>query len=390
MTGTTLHRTESASVSRTKRFTVAPAIRVLHVINGEHYAGAERVQDHLALRLPEHGFEVSFACLKPDRFDHSRQSRESPLYDLPMRSRLDLRPVRPLTRLIRQEGFALIHTHSPRTALVGSLAAAWCRVPFVHHVHTQTHVEVGGRWMSRFGAVVERRSLSLAAGLISVSGSISQYLRDHGYAQHHIWLVPNGVPATAELPPWHEPLGAWTLGVLALFRPRKGLEVVLRALSKLHGAGVPVRLRAVGCFESPAYEKSIRELAEELGVAERIDWQGFCLDIGGQLRQMDIFILPSLLSEGMPMSVLEAMSAGTPVVATRVDGVTDVIRDGEDGLLAAPGDANDLAQVLAAIIRGEVDCDGMRENAHRRQTELFSDHSMAAGVAKVYKELICR
>jgi glycosyltransferase involved in cell wall biosynthesis len=307
-----------------------------------------------------------------------------------MQSRLDLRPVRRLATLIRQEGFALVHTHNPRTALVGSLAAAWSGVPLVHHVHTQTHVEVGGRRMSRLGAVVERRCLSLATGLISVSGSISRYLQRHGYARHRIWLVPNGVPTSGELAPWRRPTGTWTVGVVALFRPRKGLEVVLHAMAKLKAAGLAVRLRAVGCFETPDYERSVRRLAEELRLTEMIDWPGFCSDVNGQLRQMDVFVLPSVLSEGMPMSVLEAMGAGTPVVATRVDGVTDVIREERDGLLAAPGDADDLARVLAAVVRGETDVDRMRRGAHRRQAERFSDRSMAAGVARIYQEVVRR
>src|SRR5438552_1529894 len=83
------------------------AHRVLHVINGEDYSGAERVQDLLALRLPEHGFEVSFACVKPGRFEACRQSRQSHLYELPMRHRFDLAPVWSLARLIRREGFVL-------------------------------------------------------------------------------------------------------------------------------------------------------------------------------------------------------------------------------------------------------------------------------------------
>jgi hypothetical protein len=107
----------------------APAVRVLHVINGEHYAGAERVQDYLALRLPDYGFKVGFACLKPDRFALMRQSQEALLYAVPMRSRLDLRPARRLAKLIRREGYAIVHTHSPRTAFVGSLAALLSRVP---------------------------------------------------------------------------------------------------------------------------------------------------------------------------------------------------------------------------------------------------------------------
>ncbi|HEY2148536.1 MAG TPA: hypothetical protein VGH32_11400 [Pirellulales bacterium] len=68
------------------------AVRVLHIINGEHYAGAERVQDQLALRLPEFGYEVGFACVKPNRFAKMRSAQASPLVAIPMRSRLDLRP----------------------------------------------------------------------------------------------------------------------------------------------------------------------------------------------------------------------------------------------------------------------------------------------------------
>ena len=82
---------------------------------------------------------------------------------------------------------------------------------------------------------------------------------------------------------------------------------------------------------------------------------------------MDVLVLPSLISEGMPMSLLEAMAAGVPVVGTRVDGVVDVIRDRIDGLLARPGDAEDLAVALGQIICGDVDWRGMRIAAHRRQ-----------------------
>src|SRR5689334_12290393 len=68
-------------------------VRVLHLINGEHYAGAERVQDLLAQRLGDFGFEVGFAALKPGRFAELRGAQTAELYDVPMRSRFDLRPV---------------------------------------------------------------------------------------------------------------------------------------------------------------------------------------------------------------------------------------------------------------------------------------------------------
>ena len=103
---------------------------------------------------------------------------------------------------------------------------------------------------------------------------------------------------------------------------------------------------------------------------------------------MDLFVLPSLFGEGLPMVVLEAMSAGVPVVATRVEGTPEAIRDGVDGIIADPGDPADLARAIESIITGENDWSALRGNARQRQADTFSDHSMAAGVADVYARII--
>jgi glycosyltransferase involved in cell wall biosynthesis len=119
-----------------------------------------------------------------------------------------------------------------------------------------------------------------------------------------------------------------------------------------------------------------------------IDWIGFTRNVSRELTQMDLFVLPSLFGEGMPMVVLESMAAGVPVVATRVEGVPDAVRDGRDGLLVAPGDPEGLARGIDRIISGQVDWCHLRESARRRHAEGFSDRSMAAGVAEVYGEVL--
>jgi glycosyltransferase involved in cell wall biosynthesis len=364
------------------------AVRVLHVVNGEHYAGAERVQDQLALRLPEFGYEVGFVCVKPDRFPLLRIAQSAPLALLPMRSRFDLRTAARLARHIRREGYRLVHTHSPRAALVGSLAASWAGVAMVHHMHGQTSTEVRRRWLSRLSAFVERATVRRAV-TIAVSDSLRRHLRASGYAKRPVHVVPNGVPARGELSASRRCAGGdWTIGTLAMFRPRKGIEVLLEAIALLRSQGLAVRLRAVGGFETPGYEREAKQFAARLGLGGAVDWTGFRRDVDAELAEMDVLVLPSLISEGMPMSLLEGMAAGVPVVGTRVDGVVDVIRHRIDGLLAAPGDPQDLAGALAQIIRGEVDWQSLREAAHRRQAEAFSDRSMAAGVAAVYDELL--
>src|SRR6185295_9775017 len=93
-------------------------VRVLHVINGEHYSGAERVQDLLARQLPQFGFDVGFACVKPARFPSARETTTAPLAELPMRGRFDVRVVGQLVDLVRDGNYKLLHAHTPRSAMV--------------------------------------------------------------------------------------------------------------------------------------------------------------------------------------------------------------------------------------------------------------------------------
>jgi len=363
-------------------------VRVLHVINGEHYSGAERVQDLLAAELDAHGFEVGFACLKSGQFAQQRQARKAPLYNLAMLGRFDLRPVLKLVRIIRREGYGLLHAHTPRSAMVAGIASALTGVPMVYHVHSPTSRDSTRRWRNRINALVERLSLRRASALIAVSKSLGRHACRQGFAADRVFVVANGVPCRQPAPTGDDSAGTWTVGTVALFRPRKGVEVLLQSLAILRLRGLPVRLLAIGGFETPEYERDIKKLAAELGLSDAVVWTGFTRDIDRELARMDMFVLPSLFGEGLPMVVLEAMSAGVPVVATRVEGTPEAIRDGRDGLIAEPGDARDLAAAIRRIVSGEVDRHALRASALRRQAAKFSEKSMAAGVAEVYRRVL--
>jgi glycosyltransferase involved in cell wall biosynthesis len=165
------------------------------------------------------------------------------------------------------------------------------------------------------------------------------------------------------------------------------LETLLEALSALGREGRDVRLRAVGRFETPEYEREIHALVERLGVGERVNWRGFQSDVAAELAAMDLFVLPSLFGEGLPMVVLEAMSHGVPVIGTRVEGVPEAVRADVDGLIVTPGDSVALAEAVRRFIDGSVDWQGLRRNAHARQAESFSDRSMAEGLARIYRRV---
>lgn len=362
-------------------------IKVLHIINGEFFSGAERVQDLLALCLPDYGCEVSFVCLKPDKFSVNRGS-SVPLFAMPMKSKFDLTPAWEIARIVKQNGYVLLHTHSPRAALVGRIAAWLARVPMVHHVHSPAARDTESAWRNRMNVIMERLSLTGAARLIPVSRSLDDYLKKQGWSSARIAMVANGVPAPGPLPDRPVPGPEWVIGSVALFRPRKGMEILIQALADLRRMGRAVRLRAVGPFETVEYEEAIKEMAGRLGVTDMIDWIGFTQDVNAEFSKMDVLVLPSLFGEGMPMVMLEAMASGVPVVASDVEGIPEVLEHGRTGLVVPAGDTKRLTALLADLVDEKYDWRAMRENAYRSHMAGFSDHAMAKGVAKVYKEVL--
>lgn len=365
-------------------------MKVLQVINGEFYSGAERVQDLLAIGLGRIGIDTGFACIKPDRFPAQRMARNVPLHEIPMRGRVDFGCAIRLARLVKEEGYHLIHTHTPRAALVGRIASLLAGVPMVHHVHSPTARDTEAGLRNRVNTIAERLSLLGVKRLIPVSQSLGLYLTEEGYAQDIIRVVPNGVPTPGPLPDRRTPEEPWVIGVVALFRPRKGIEVLVEAASLLRKAGKRFRIHAVGGFETPEYEASIKELAKRMDVADCIDWVGFTRDVNAEFAKMDVMVLPSLYGEGMPMVILEAMATGVPVVSSEVEGVPEVLEQATTGLMVTPGQAAPLAGALQALMEGRFDWAAIRSRAYEVQRDRFSDASMATGVAAIYREILPR
>jgi glycosyltransferase involved in cell wall biosynthesis len=211
-------------------------IRVLHVIDGAHYSGAERVQDLLAERLPEFGFEVGFACLKPDRFPAMRRSQRAPLEKVPSSSNFDFRAAGKVCDIVRRGNYRIIHAHTPRSCMIARLAAMLCGRPLVYHVHGPAGEGSTHLWSNRVNTWIERLGLTGVSQLIAVSDSLAQHMCGLGYDPNRIAIVPNGVPCNSKPSHRDAPRENWTLGTIALFRPRKGTEVLIDALAALRPA----------------------------------------------------------------------------------------------------------------------------------------------------------
>ena len=366
--------------------------RVLHVINGEHFAGAERVQDHLALQLPGFGYSVGFACLKQGRFAENRESIGTPLLECDMSGRFDFRPVKQIVRYAQENNFELLHAHTPRSLMIASLAANRLGIPLVYHVHSPTSRD-STRWITnQVNHWIEKFSSRNVQRLITVSPTLSEHMRSCGYNVDRLTCVLNGVPVLPKNSPGarirRTPVKPIVVGMVALFRPRKGTEVLLEALANLRSHGHEIRLEAIGPFETPQYEAELFDHVERLGLQEAVHWAGFTDDVPAALAKVDVLALPSLFGEGLPMVVLEAMAAGLPVVATRCEGTSEAILHRETGLLVEAGSVSQLSEALEQIVTRKIDYPAMSKAARERHAERFSSEAMARNVAEVYDSVL--
>lgn len=284
------------------------------------------------------------------------------------------------SRQLRRRAPALFHAHlsSPSACRYGLLAARLAGLPVVATV--QLYVPVRGR-----RAVYPQRLLSLTVDrYIAVSRDVAQRMRPLCVdARRKIRVVYNGVPieqfdgtCSARL---REAGSRATVLAVARLHPQKGLRYLLSAATLLPKA------RFVVAGDGPE-RKELEDEARALRLGERFEFLGHRDDVPALLHAADVFVLPSLY-EGLPVSVLEAMAAGTPVVATAVGGTDEAVVHGESGILVPPRDPAALAGAIRDVLSDAALARRLIAGGKARVRGNFSAEAVARGVCEVYEEL---
>lgn len=367
----------------------AAMVNVLHLINGEHFSGAERVQQNLGRQLDPFGFASHFACLKPGKFPELCGLPSDRVHALPMRGRFDRGVIDRTVALVKEIDCRLLHAHTPRSAVVAAFTAHRLGLPWVYHVHSPTARDSTRGLINRINDMVERFSIASCSLIITVSRSLRREMLSRGVARRRLVAIANGVAAIEPIDPAARlEKASWQFGLIALMRPRKGVEIALEAMARLKSQAVPATLELIGGFETPEYQRQVLGRIESLGLSDVVRWSGFTSDVAAAIRRLDALLLPSLFGEGMPMVVLEALSAGVPVVATRVEGTPEVVRHGIEGLLATPASAEDLADKMSGLVADRHAWAAMSRAALARHRSRFSDIEMARRVARAYDRIV--
>lgn len=306
----------------------------------------------------------------------------------------DLKTLWALMRLIRQERPHVVHTHTAKAGLVGRLAATLCGVPVIVHTY-HGHVFQG-----YFGPVKTRLFLGLergAARLSDVILTISEGLRDDLIAfriapPERIRVLPLGLdlkPLTdldSRRGALRKELNLSTdgplVGIIGRLVPIKHHELFFDAARRVLEALPQARFVVVGSGER---EAELREYARKLGMGHAVTFLGWRRDLPAIYADLDLVVIASR-NEGTPVSLIEAMAAGVPVVATSVGGVPDLLRGGQLGTLVAPDDAEALAEAMMHSLRAP----NPARIAAARDWVLarYSAERLVADIRSLYRELL--
>ena len=188
----------------------------------------------------------------------------------------------------------------------------------------------------------------------------------------------------------HAPEGGPVLLFVGHVRPRKGPQVLLEALPKIRRRHPNTRLIIVG--PDYGYTDELRSRAAELGIADAVDIAGVVDDevLPDYYAAADVFVFPTLTTiECLGLTFVQAMFSGTPVIATRIAGAPEVIRDGEDGLLVEPGDVDALAARASELLDLSTDeRTALGARGRARAQELFDEEAVLGDLFRAYDRLL--
>lgn len=359
-------------------------MRILHVDPEGCWGGGETQVLGLMRYLNAWGHECELACDPRGVLMHRAEQLGLRCHALPVRNDIDFVAAARLYELLRRGQFEIVHFHTSRAHAL-SLWIVWRsgKSQWVVTRRMDYPVRNGIRSHLLFNNRVD--------GVIAISEKIRGVLVAAGVRKDRIAVIPDGVEVID-----CDPVLAWEsrsqwgvepdeslVGVVASLHPRKGHAAVLRAARLLSDRGS--KAHWVFCGDGPE-RKALQKQARELGVDQRVTFAGFRSDMPFVIAGLDVCVLPSLM-EGLGVSLMEAMAMGKPVVASRVGGIPETVREGENGFLVAPGSAEGIAGRVEELIGSESLRSRMGESGRKIVQERFSMEGMARGNELFYRKL---
>lgn len=359
------------------------ALSILHCESSLGWGGQENRTLNEMLAVRGLGHRCLLACQPGAKLGIRAREAGFPVTEIRMRGLLDLPGIAALRSLMRRERVDIVNTHSGRDTQLGGLAARSILAGRPKVVRTR-HLALP--ITSRFTYSV------LPDHVVTVSRFVGDYLASAGVPRERITAVPTGV----DLMPYRSgPEGGLRaelglapdtllVGTVAILRKKKGHAELLEAAAEVLARFPAAHFVFAG--DGPQME-NLRRRIGELGLTGRVHLLGLRRDVINILKSLDLFVLPTY-QEALGTAFIEAGATGRPAIGTNVDGVPEVICDGETGLLVPPKDAGALAAAIISLLEDPARRQAMGAAAQAHVAAHYSREVMARGMLAVYSKLL--
>ena len=363
--------------------------RLLFLITKAELGGA---QSHVAdlIRGFASCYEIHLAVGSDGPLVQEARSLGVPVHFLPRLVRSinpfsDAASVRECVALVRRVQPDLLHLHSSKAGIVGRIAARRARVPAVFTAHGWGFSPGVPRKRQILALQIERMMAPLAAKIICVSEFDRQLALHARVGDPRLLRTVRGgisleAPDLALAPTSSVTLQPPRFIMVARFSEQKDQEILLRALARVD---VETHLDLVGT--GPRMDQA-RDLCRSLGLENRVAFLGDRHDVAQLLQRAAGFVLATHY-EGLPISILEAMRAGLPVVATDVGGISEEVEHGRTGILVPRGEIKSLADALRALSQDPAWRESLGQAGKRKLGKEFGMQTMLSRVKPVDREL---
>jgi glycosyltransferase involved in cell wall biosynthesis len=237
-------------------------------------------------------------------------------------------------------------------------------------------------------AWLKRKLEFLSDKILSCSNTVRNHWDRNNTGKHHVVFLPVDIEKVGnpQIAIDHKSFKSGTypvIGMVSRICPGKGHEYLIRALPDILDEFPAVKVKIVG--KGPLLD-DLKRLAQEINVANSIVFTGYVQDIYTELNSLDVFILPSL-SEGFPISILEAMAAGLPVVASNVGGISEAVEDGVTGFLFKAKNTKELASAVKRMLSDRAQAVKMGNAARKKILNEFSPEKYIEKMELLYRTL---
>ncbi len=371
-------------------------MRIFHMVNSLDMGGSEHQMVEVASRQKVRGYQVIVGCL----------SSKGPLVEVLRHSGISVIEFNPkgalylpwgifqllrLTWFFVRHSFDVVQLHDLYSTLLGVPAAWLARVPVILSCRRDlSH----WWWYTPRRRRLLRHIQNYSTYVIANSQAVRNFLVEkEGFDPNLIRIIRNGVdferfasirPSRINLAPHLEPQSRLIAVVANMNVETKGHADLIRAAAEVSQKFRDAKFLLIG---DGAERSRLEAMTADLGLSKTILFLGLRDDVPNVLACCDLFVLPSW-SEGLPNSVLEAMAAGLPVVATHVGGIPEIIEDGESGLLVAPKDSHALAIAILQLLRNEGLAKHLARSAQERVYAQFNFERLLSELDRLYLEAL--